>query len=257
MAYFARKLRYGAHDGDEGASYMALLELAKRKGGRPVGFVLYRRIIQYPSFGFPGESQTHMVRLKAAAAEEAIRRFWPWDERTGKEFPGHDSSRWEKTTLWLDLVAAGGGYERFGYDNMHGKVCYGDWVRVGTPAPWCKRHKHRPPRFGDISHRLPELRARIRELEIEKMHLESDISDLENYDDENDCNYVPEENENAVARIEEKIERVREDIAAAETNIEITKAEMRYKVYRMFPKPMGIFPKRISRAEARARGRGW
>src|SRR3989344_3776840 len=109
MAYFARKLRYGAHDGEAGASYMALIELAKRKGGVPVGFLLYRQIMQY---NYPAENKVEMIRLDVKCAEEAIRRFWPLSKSgAGKEFPGHARPRWEKTTPWLVIVAAGGGHE--------------------------------------------------------------------------------------------------------------------------------------------------
>ena len=97
MTYFARKLRYSASDGDGGASYMALIELAKRKGGMPVDFILYLRVIQY---NYPAESIIKMIRLEVESAEEAIRRFWPWGKSgAGKEYSGFQSDRWQKTTL--------------------------------------------------------------------------------------------------------------------------------------------------------------
>lgn len=253
MAYFARKLRYGAHDGEAGASYFALLELAKKKGGRPVYFVLYRRVMQ---FNYPEENQTEMIRIKAKTAEEAVNRFWPSDtEGTGKEFPGLRSKRWKKTTLWLDCVAAGGAYEGFEYNHDHRGIRPGRWARVGTPSPWIKRRKKRKSlQFGNIGHILLAKQAQLRGLEDEESNLNSDLSCLETgYDEENDCNYVPEENEVQYAHILEEIEKVREEIDFARMAVEVTKAEMRFKVRRTFPQPIGKTPKRILIKSLRSR----
>jgi len=251
MAYFARKLRYGAHGGDGGVNYMALLEIAKKKGGRPVEFVLYRRIIQYP---YPGntrrlDNRIEMVRLKAATAEEAIKRFWPWDEGTGKKFPGHHSSRWKKTTLWLDSVAVGGWYERFGYSDDQGKIQFGTWVRVGTPVPWHSRRRKKRIQFGNPAHIVLARQATIRALKDEKMRLEWSLNDLEGYDNDNDCNYIPEENELAYAAVRKQINKLEAEISSAEGSIANLTAEMRYKVRRMFPNPVGKTPKRALRQQ--------
>ncbi len=244
MAYFARKLQYGAHDGEESASYMALLELAKKKGGRSIGFVLYRRVIQYR---FPNEDRTEMVRLNAETVEEAIKRFWPLGEGIGKEFPGERSDRWEKTTLWIDRVAVGGSYEQFRP---------GTWVRVGTPVSWLRRRgKKRSLRFGNLGHILLSHQLQLRALKEEKARIEYEfmcsLSNLEGYDIEECCNYVPKENEAAYARTQavsqENIRRITEEIDSVLSVIDITEAEMRYQAYRMFPKPMGRTPRRLSR----------
>jgi hypothetical protein len=249
MAYFARKLSYGAHDGEASASYMALLELAKKKGGKPVGFVLYRRIMQYFE---PKENRNEMIRLKAETAGEAIKRFWP-SEDTGEEFPGHKSNCWEKTTLWLDCVAVGGGYELF-----HP----GTWVRVGTPSLWSKRRKKKPLQFGNLAHILLVHEAQLRGLENEKSDLEfgleSGSSDFEEYDDDNDCNYIPERNQVAYdlfrEKIQEKISEVETEISSLTVAVKSTRAEMRYKVRRMFPKPIGRIPRRTLRKQNELRG---
>lgn len=250
MAYFARKLRYGAHDGDAGASYIALLELAKKKGGRPVEFILYRRIMQRY---YPNENRNEMIRLKAETAEEAIRRFWPSDEGTGEEFPGNRSDRWKKTTLWLDCVAVGGGYEQFRS---------GTWVRVGKPSPWSQRRRKRPLQFGNPAHILLVHEARLRELEHEKSDLEFELesrsSDFEEYDNDNDCNYIPERNRTAYdffrGKIREKIGEIETEISSAITTVKSTKAEMRYRVRQMFPEPAGKTPRRVSRRQRESQG---
>lgn len=239
MAYFARKLRYGAHDGDAGAHYFALLELARKKGGPPIGFVLYRRIM------FPAESRTEMIRLSAGTAEEAIRRFWPSDERgAGKEFPGYKSDKWQKTTLWLDPVAT----KCFGYKNDHEGVRSGSWVRVGTPAPRSKRRKRKKPlQIGNLGHILFAHKERFHILLDEKRVLTMELAKLEEYDDETDSTYVPIEKHAVFDEISAEVERLDAEINPIWADIVRTEAEMRYRVRKMFPKPAGIVPKRVLR----------
>jgi hypothetical protein len=245
MAHFARKLRYGAHDGESGASYMALIQLAHEKSeNRGSEFVLYRRIIQRD---YPSESKTEMIRLQVATAHEAVKRFWPWDDGTGEEFPGHQSHLWEKTTLWLDLVAAGGSYERCGFESNRYGVRRGRWVKVGTPAPWSKRRKKKPLQFGLPAHIILVDRARIRGLEEEIDELGYQLNELESYDDESDSNYVPEENLAEYGSIEGKISLLAREIASIEAKIEALREKMRIQVRKMFPKPLGLIPKRVSR----------
>jgi hypothetical protein len=248
MPQFARKLRYGACDGEAGASYMALIEIAKKKGGMPVGFVLYFRIIQY---NFPAESQTKMIRLDVESAEEAIRRFWPWGkEGAGREFPGFKSERWENTTLWLNHVAAGGGYEGCGYndDYRNRKIQRGHWVRVGTPAPWSKRRgRKKPLRFGFPAHIILVDQARIQGLEEEIDELTYQLNDLESFDEEDDSNYVPDYNQAEYEAIEDEITKLKGGVASLRAKIDALRDEMRLEVRQMFPTPLGLIPKRVSR----------
>lgn len=242
MAYFARKLRYGAHDGEAGAQFMALIEIAKKKWGRPIEFVLYQRIMQYY---YPSENITRMIRFTAATAEEAIKRFWPWSEGTGKEFPGWKSERWEKTTLWLYSVAVGGSYE---------KVRHGDWVRVGRPSLWSKRRKKKKPlRFGHPAHIILVDQARIRSIEEEIDGLKYKLNELESYDDDNDFKYVPEENLAEHDRIEEKVTKLMQEIFSIKAKAQALREEMRAEAYRMFPIPLGMIPKRDSRPKPERR----
>lgn len=251
---YARKLRYGAHDGESGASYMALIELAKKKSGEPVKFVLYQRVIQY---NYPSESITQMVSFEVATAEEAIRRFWPWDGGTGKEFPGWESDQWETTTLWLDVVAAGGWYERFDYCHDEKGVRLGRWVKVGTPSPWKKRHKKKPLRFGFPAHIILVDEARIRTIEEDISDLRFELNVLESYYDGSDESYVPEENREEYRRVEGKIETLRDEIASIRAKIKALREKMRLEVRQKFPTPAGLTPKRVIREALKSRGSVW
>ncbi|MHB8709956.1 MAG: hypothetical protein ACYC6X_00120 [Minisyncoccota bacterium] len=215
MAYFARKLRYAAYNEDVGSDFIALVELAKKKGGRPVEFVLYRA-----SEGRKG-NRKEMIRLSAETAEDAIKRFWPLDEGTGEEFPGHDSNQWKKTSFWLYLVAT-----------VYERLLPGTWARVGMPRSWRTRKK-KPLQFGNLAHILLVHQARLRGLLHEKLKLE------------NGATY---------AEIQEKIAEVEEEISFILATIKSTKAEMRYRVYQMFPEIAGKIPRRVLRKQHELQG---
>lgn len=233
----ARRLMYGACDGESGAHFMALVELANKKGGTSIGYVLYCRVVQYQ---YPAESETKMIRLKADTAEEAIRRYWP-GERTGKEFPGYRSKAWEQTTFWLYSVSVGGGYERFPT---------GTWVKVGRPARRKWRHKKRQLQFGNLGQILAMRQGVLRTLEEEKSKLEGELQILERYDEESDQNYLPEDSRQ-VHLLSGQKEKIEEEIEAAEAAISATKEEMRHKVRKLFPKPVDKTPKRELRKSAK------
>lgn len=249
MAYFARKLRYGACDGDSGASfYFALVELARKKGGRSIGFVLYRRTMFFPG------NRTEMICLSADTAEEAVRRFWPSNtEGMGSEFPGHGSERWNRTTLWLDSVAAGGGYERFGYENHYEiGIRLGGWAKVGTPTlrrERRKRRKKKPLQVGNLAHILVKHQALLHNLTEEKYRLGQELAMVTSHD--KGSSYVidddDEEEENYL--VSDDIEKVDGEISSVFADIGRTKEEMRYIVRKMFPKPIGLIPKRVLRYE--------
>jgi hypothetical protein len=255
MAYFARKLRYGAHDGDAGAHYFALLELARKKGGRPIGFVLYRRIM------YPDKNRAEMVRLSAKTAEEAVRRFWPSDERgAGKEFPDHRSDTWQKTTLWLSHVATGGGHERFGYKNDRGGIMLGNWARVGTPAPWraARRKRKKPLQIGNLGHLILVYQVQLHVLLEEWSVLMRKLSGLEMRDRDDDGNFfVPKEDEAEFDEISTEIGKLDDELDSVRADIARIEAEMRYKVRQMFPEPAGIVPKKILRIQKMYRMFPW
>ena len=238
MAYFARKLRYGANDGENGATFMAFIELAKKKGGKPFAFMLYLYRVRYSD---PVEHSVTMIRFKAETAEEAIRRFWPWDEGTGKEFPGWESDRWEKTTLWLYPVAVGGSYERYEI---------GAWARVPTPNPWAKRHKKKPLQFGNLSHVYLIQQKRLDALVEEKRELEYEIRNLNSLDYDSGREYLAEEDEAEYAQMSAELEELEEQVNLREAEMRATLQEIRDKVYRMFPGPAGLTPRRVLRQRA-------
>lgn len=249
MACFARKLHYGACDGEERASYFALIEFARKKGGKPTGFALYRRTINYLNT----TSQAEMVMLPVAeTATEAIERFWPSDAKgTGKEFPGHRSNQWKRTTLWLDFVAAGGGYERFGYEwnNKHGRR-FGSWAKVGTPALCSERRKRRkkkPLQVGNISHVLLKHKECLNGLLDMRTGLRTKLYSFEEYEEGSACAYIPKENEEGYALALEALKKMDDEIASVQASISATKDEMRYIVRRMFPEPAGLTPRRALR----------
>lgn len=225
---FARKLRYGAHDGEDGASFMALIEFTKKKGGSPIGFVIYFRVIQYSQ---PQWNQTKMFRFEASSAEEAIQRFWPWGEIRGREFPRFESDKWKKTTRWLDRVA-------LGYEGM--------WVRVGTPSP-CSARRNKKLQFGNISQILHLKKLRLKWLEEESglFELQMELSNLEEEEsDENDGTYVLKENREAHTKVLEEIDAIQAVLSAAKEDVLATRCEMRYVVRKMFPEPLGKLRKR-------------
>lgn len=231
MTHFARKLCYAANDGENGATFAALIELADKKGGPSTGFVLFWRILRSP----PMRCESKMIRLKVETAEEA-QKFW----LGGKKFPGWQSERWQKTTPWLDRVAAGGWYEQ--YPPL-------TWVKVGTPNLWARRRKKRVPQFGDMGFALREHKMQLRELEEQKWNLENSFPD--SFDEETGDYYL-QEDEEAAARIRRCVDEIDEVILAAKNDIEAIEAEMRFKVRQKFPHPIGKTPRRVLRQQTEA-----
>lgn len=220
---FARKLRYGAHDGEAGAHFAALLEIARRKGGKPVGFVLYRYIRQYFC---PEENRSEMIHIEAQTAEEAVKRFWP-----------PPTKGWEKTTLWLYAVSVGGGYEIFPG---------GTWVKIGRPAFRAKRRRKKPLRFGNVSHihhihaeRLCNLQRELQKLSREDAE---DIPSIELVVGAREAFFFTAQG--ASERRAVAIAALTEQVAVALRAVNNTKAEMQQVVRRKFPEPLGITPKR-------------
>lgn len=158
MAHFARKLWYNAHDGEDSHVFAALLELRRRKNGKPVAFVFVEhRVFTSGHLGRPsGTCEDRMLRLpRCKSAEEAVELYSPGK----KKFPGWDNKKWERTTGWAYAVGAGGSYE------FHHP---GTWVRTATPNPWRNRRRRSRGISCDASYQLrinqEELRHTIEEL---------------------------------------------------------------------------------------------
>ena len=165
MAYFARKLWYGAHDGDDSHVFAALLELRRRKNGKPIGFMLFEhRVFTSEYLGRePGTSEDRMIRFpQCSDAEEALDHYAPG--RPG--FPGWDSEDWERTTGWAYRVGAGGSYE---YHRP------GTWVKTTTPNPWRNHRRKSRGKVCDTSYQLRGLERELAHAEKELKKAESDI----------------------------------------------------------------------------------
>lgn len=242
MAYFARKIWYGACDGDDSHVFAAFLELRRRKNGKSVLFLLYEhRVFTSGYLGRkPGTCEDRMIRfLQCASAEEALERFAPGQ----KEFPGWNCEQWERTTGWA--YGVGGSCEQ------HHP---GRWVRVGMPAPWSKRRKKKKPlQFGLPAHIILVDRARIRSIEEDINQLKLELNELESYDDESGRNYVSKDVQVEYEFIEHNILVLENEINSIRAKIRALREKMRSEVREMFPKPLGMIPRRVSRPKPESR----
>ena len=229
MAYFARRLKYAACDGDGGASFIALIELAKKKGGKAVSFFLYRYTLHY----WDGKSEYDMIRLQEPTTAEEARCYFLFSEKS--KFPGDRSPLWKKTGRWLYAVSVGGWHERFSP---------GTWVKVCFPSPWKKRHKKRPLQVGNPAHIILSREYQLRLILEEKCSLERERNDLESYSyetddgfvDEADEGFIPDENLMEHARITQEITAVEEEIDGIYRDIRNLKDELRFKKARALGK---------------------
>ena len=98
MALFARILWRGALDSGSHIQFIALVELVKKKGGAPIGFVLCRHTMPCEN---SDESKNEMIRIKAKLVGKYVKRFWPQGMKEGSAFLDCESGFWQKTTPWL------------------------------------------------------------------------------------------------------------------------------------------------------------
>lgn len=222
MSYFARKVKEQRHESETSSTFIALVELTKRKGKLGT-FVLHYQMIQHRSLG---ESFIKMIRFRAATVAAAIEKFWPSDREGLGAFPRFDSGEWEKTTNWLAAATI---------EYSHKQSSSGMYVKVGAPGLWKKRRKKKPFQVGNISHMLVLQQRRLSDLQEEKRRLLRSLDMLKKYDSVS-SSYIPEENKLEQERLSKLIDKVCLDIVSCETSIVVTKAEIRYKVHNMFPK---------------------
>ncbi|MCX6787978.1 MAG: hypothetical protein NT108_02320 [Candidatus Kaiserbacteria bacterium] len=123
MALFAHELRHGAYDMGAYLYFISLIELARKKGGPPIKFILFRHVLYR---NFPEQSDSRMTRVNT---EMAVLALWPSDEEAVQRDVLQCDDRWKKTTSWLCLVAVDGWHEPF---LRH------EWVKVCEPK---KREK--------------------------------------------------------------------------------------------------------------------
>lgn len=206
MAYFARKIDYVAN----AYSFVALVEIARKRGGEPIKLVLYR-------YGFRSFSRGQifeMIEFAPDKGEEAKKSF-PYgpivydDSMIVNEFGDQAyfdrkevKNLWRKTTDWLYEVAAGGAYQ------IYPK---GTWVKIGRERRWKDRRKRRIKvlRFGELGHIYM-----INEKELER--LESMVSEISGDElteemSEDMCDKM-QEIENQIRQIEDKLTGLREEM---------------------------------------------
>lgn len=125
MGYFARILWSGARYGELCTEFMALVELAKRKG-KPIGYVLACH--KAPHTYHQEECRDEMITIKAKMIEREIKRFWPLEGK--KEFPScTNDDRWRATSPWLYALVVESWFTHFPP---------GSWASVST-RQWRKK----------------------------------------------------------------------------------------------------------------------
>ncbi len=210
MAFYAKKIKYVA--GDECGAYVALIAIAKKKGGKPSKFVLYRFLSVGPlgifdSVEFPS-SQEKNARKAFPCGPIVYRPIE--EELEGAQDLIRDGcmartpiNPWNITTDWLNSVAVGGAYE------VYPK---GTWVKLRKhPYTWRKdgprKKKRSCLKFGDLGHILLKRKLELEGIKEELVFLLNDIGD-----------------EGEIERIEEK----ENELAEAEMKVERLLAEMEY-----------------------------
>ena len=204
MATFARRLRRQPRDGKDGLEIMALVELAKKRGGPSFGFTLYRYIKHHRS---PEGNRYESIHLNARTPEEALRRFWPFEE-SGREFPGFASDRWEEATDWLHSVAIGSRFPM------------GAWVRVGRATrsqQYQKKNLKRP-----VSD-LPESETPLQMLERQRNELTERIDLLQH--PKHNSRLISRGNGKELARLSVMLAGVEEQIVALQGKSAVSMAQ--------------------------------
>ena len=166
-----------------------------------------------------------MFRFTAKTSEEAIKNFWPGENGDGKEFPDYDGSGWRRTTYWLAPVAVGGYHDSYRYDEKGFRV--GAWMKICKPSPWSRRRvrkKKKPLQIGNPAHMIIVKRLEIRKLEEEKDEISYRVDHADLWTDE-------------YYSLVKEVQRLEGEIDSLSFQIKLLNDEMRYKVYRMFPKP--------------------
>ncbi len=229
MAYFARRIGYGANDGDNGSSFLALIELAKKKGGTAIAFFLYRYVVYFDS----KDREITMIPLEGPKNQEEAKAYLPWAKNS--KFPGWKESYWQKTTGWLYAVGVGGGYGLFNE---------GTWVRVGMPSPWKNRRKKKPLEVGNNSHLLRISISLLASLKKQRDDIELQIGDLEVQEDEDGVIsahyfsepnilggywYIEVENEKLFFKLKEQFEMLQQEVEELEMKVLNLTDELRFK----------------------------
>lgn len=212
---FAKKLKYvGSEDG-----FAALIEIARKKGGKPLKYILYR---------YNGGNSREMIEFKPEEKKLAEKSFpfGPiiYDEELLKNgLPKHMCriNPWKRTTHWLFDVAVGGGYE------VHP---HGTWAKVGLPAPRKTSRKGKSLRFGNLGQILAIKKELLKKLEQEEIDLMNERVGMGC-----DCGPLPEwpctcEDIQPNEALERQLEEKEKEIEKVACEIFILKERMRYVI---------------------------
>lgn len=162
MSYFARKIDYCANE----TSFVALIKIVRKKGGKPIKFILYRYAMNYGA-----------EMIEFGDDEKEAKKSFPYgpvvfenteDNRELKRLglPRRKKEVWQKTTEWLYKVAVGGGYA------IHSD---GDWIKVGRSAIWNRHRRKMRLRFGELGHLSIISRKK---LEISRKELDEKLEEI-------------------------------------------------------------------------------
>lgn len=156
MANFAKKIKYAASP----CSFVALLEIARKKGGKAIKFILYR---------YSMNEKPQMIECDSL--KKAIKLFPYGSVPSEDELLGTTTkSLWKDTSRWLYQAGAGGAYEVFPK---------GSWVKIGRYKK--RKRKKFIPRFGELGHILKLHKEALEKLEEKRCELEGGLL---TYDDE-------------------------------------------------------------------------
>lgn len=133
-------------------SYLALVVVAKKRGGTPISYIVYY----------------HEGREKDRSLLWRYRSFFTYEDAL-KSMHQYDYSEFRPTSGWLHNVSAGGGYEQFPK---------GTWVRV--PSPRIKgrrtRGKNKALQIDDLGNSYRLIKGEVRVLKGLLSEIESSLS---------------------------------------------------------------------------------
>ncbi|MBI5079327.1 hypothetical protein HZB06_01460 [Candidatus Wolfebacteria bacterium] len=197
MAYYARKIDYAAAT----STYVALMEISKKRNGKPIKFVVYR-------YNHRTDNKFESIEFKPEEKEVAVKSF-PYGKHGFGGYINNSKDFWEKTTDYLHKAV---------FANFWNKDKKYDWVKVGRPALWNKRRKKKRLKFGELSHILLKYQGIMK-------NTEKDLADFKKcllY--EYGYGYPDDINE----KEKEEIKRLTEIITEEKIKIMAIKSEMRF-----------------------------
>ena len=202
MSYFAKKIDYCANQ----TSFVALIKIARKKGGKPIKFILYRYAMDYGAEIIELGDDENKAKKSFPYGPVVFEELLDDDmEDDSSWLPKERKNLWQKTTDWLYEVAVGGGYK------IHPD---GNWIKVGRPAQWNRHRKKFRLKFGELGHILLVFKQRIRSLEQEKDFIltELDCLDGQPIDGEYEGEKLTPAEIRKIEQLEEQLEEVEDEL---------------------------------------------